>query len=163
MPRADRNGNHVGRDGLAEPDAGIEAGRNHVDQRVVDDDLDVDVGEGLQELRDDRQQHQLRRLPRGIEAKRAGRLAAKAVEIFQRVVDITECRTDPLEQPRAGFGQRDTAGGAVDQPHVQPFLDIAQRVAERGRGDTEFGRRGAKATMPGDRQESREVGRVDPH
>ena len=111
--------------------AGIEAGRDHVDQCVIDDDLDADVGIALEKARHDRQQHQLGRLPRGVEAQRAGRLAAKIVEVFERIVDIAECRTDARKQPLARFGQRDAARGAVDQPQIEPLLDIAQRVAQR--------------------------------
>ena len=163
MPRADGDRDHVGGDGLAEPDAGIEARRDHVDQCVIDHDLDADVRIALEKARHDRQQHQLGRLPRGIEAQRAGRLAAKIVEVFQRVVDIPECRADPRKQPLARFRQRDAARGAVDQPQIEPLLDIAQRVAQRRCRDAEFSRRRAKTAVPGDREEGGEVGRVDPH
>ena len=129
MPRADRGRDHVGGDGLAETHAGIEASRDHVDQGVVDHDLDADVGIVLEKARHDRQQHQLGRLPRGAEAQRAGRLAAEIIEVFERVVDIPKRRADPREQPFAGFGQRDATGGAVNQADIEPLLDVAQRVA----------------------------------
>ena len=163
MPRTDRHRDHVGGDGLAESDAGVEAGRDHVDQRVVDDDLDADIGKALEETRHDRQQHQLRGLPCRVEAQRAGGLAAEIVQILQRVVDVAECRADAREQPLAGLGQRHAAGGAVDQAQIEPLLDIAQGMAERRGRHAKLDRRGAKAAVAGDRKERREVGRVDPH
>jgi len=48
-------------------------------------------------------------LPRGVEAKRADRLASKIVEVLQRVIDIAERRADPREQPLARLRQRDAA------------------------------------------------------
>jgi hypothetical protein len=163
MPGTDRHRDHVGGDGLAKSDAGVEAGRHHVDQRVVDDDLDTDVRIGLEEARHDRQQHQLRGLARGVEAQRARRLAAEIIEILQRVIDVLECGTDPREQPLARLGQRDAAGGAVEQAQIEPLLDIAQGVTERGCRYAEFDGGGAKAAVPGDREESGKVRRIDPH
>jgi hypothetical protein len=97
MPRADGDSDHVGGDGLAKAYTGIEAGRYCVDQRVIDNDLDIDVRILLQEARHDWQQHELRRLPRRVEAQRARRLAAEEIQILQRIVDVTEGRADPRE------------------------------------------------------------------
>ena len=163
MSGADGHRNHVGGNRFAEPHAGIEAGRDRVDQRIVDGDLDMDVGKAFEEARHQRQQHQLRRLPRGIDAQRAGRLAAKIVQVFQRIVDIAERRADPREQPLARLRQRDAARGAVDQPQIEPLLDMAQRVAERRGRDAKLGRRRAKTAVSGDGKEGGEVGGVDPH
>ncbi|MEH2474676.1 hypothetical protein V1284_006120 [Nitrobacteraceae bacterium AZCC 2299] len=148
-------------DGLAEPHAGVESGRDHIDQRVIDHDLDADIRKRLQKSRHHRQQHQLRRLPGGVEAQRAGRLAAKMIEVLQRVIDVLERRADAREQKLTGLGQRHAAGGAVDEAQVKPLLDAAQGMAQRRRRYAEFDRRVAKAAVPGDRQKRREVGGTD--
>jgi hypothetical protein len=92
-------------------------------------------------------------LPRGVEPKCPGGLATKVVQILERVVEIAKRGADPFEQPLAGLGQCNATGGAVDQPQVEPALDVAERMAQRGSGNPEFGRGGAKAAMPGDRTE----------
>ena len=52
--RPDRHGDHVLLQPLVVADAGVAAGRQHVDEAVLDDDLQPDVGIGREKRRHDR-------------------------------------------------------------------------------------------------------------
>ena len=72
-------------------------------------------------------------------------------------------RRQPLEQARAGLGRGDAARGAVEQPHAQPGLQPAHRLAEAGGADAARPRRLAKAARARHRDEGREVAEVRRH
>ncbi len=84
------------------------------------------------------------------------------VDLLQRVAEVAEHRLQPLQQPRPGVGRRDAAGGAVQQAHAQPLLQVAQQVADGGGRDAEFGRGPAEAAMGRHGDEGGEAGEVDP-
>src|SRR5262249_7069688 len=104
-----------------------------------------------------------RRLPRGIEAQCSGGLPAKAVEVFQRIIDVAKGGAGAGQQSLAGFGQSDAPGGAVDQAQAEPFLDVAERMAQRRSRYAKLGRGRAKTAMPRNRQEGCEVGWINSH
>ena len=58
--RSDRHGDHVLLQPLVVADAGVAAGREHVDETVLGDHFEPDVGIGGEERRHDRRQHQPR-------------------------------------------------------------------------------------------------------
>ena len=131
--RADRHGDHVLLEPLVVADAGIAAGRQHVDEAVLGDHLQPDVGIGREEGRHDRGQHQPRRADRHVEAERAGRPVAKAVHHIERRLDLAQRRAEPLEQARARFGRGDAARRAVEQPDAELGLQPAHRLAQARR------------------------------
>ncbi len=72
-------------------------------------------------------------------------------------MDFIEMRSHRPEQPLAGIGRRNAARRAGEEPDAKPFLQAADGMAERGRGDAEMGRRPGEAAFPGDRQERHQI------
>ena len=105
LARADRNGDHVLLEPLVVADAGVAAGRQHVDETVLGDHLEADVGIGGEEGRHDAGQHQARGADRHVQPQRARRPVAEAVDHIERRLDLAQRRTEPVEQARAGFGR----------------------------------------------------------
>ena len=64
------------------------------------------------------------------------------------------------QQPRAGLGQRDAAGGAVEQAHAEPRFQPPQRLAQRRGRDAAQGRGAAEAAGARHGGEGVEVGEV---
>ncbi|MNE50406.1 hypothetical protein D3C80_1449780 [compost metagenome] len=171
LRRADHHRAHVGADGqrdhvrlqaLAETHSSIEAGGHHIHQGVVGDDLDAHVRTGFEKPAYQRQQHQLGGGTAGIDTQVARRLVAEAVEVFQGIVDIAECRLEPRIQALARLGQGHATGSAIEQPHAQPLLQTAQGMAERRWRKTQFDRRTTEAQVIGDAEEHRQFVRGCP-
>ncbi len=141
--RPDRHRDHVLLQPLVVADAGVAAGGQHVDEAVLRDDLQPDVGIGGEEGRHDRGQHQPRRADRHVEPQRARRPVAEAVDHVERRLHLAQRRAEPVEQARAGLGRRHAARGAVEQPHAEPRLQPAHRLAER-RGAAAAGARASR-------------------
>jgi hypothetical protein len=134
LRRPDGDRHHVALDTLAQADAGIEAGGHDVDQTVVGDDLQLHLRVGSEETGHDGRQQQLGGRPRHVEPERAGRGVAEGVHVLDGVGDVEQRWPQAGEQPLAGFGGRDAAGGAVEKANAKPFLDAADGVTEsRGR------------------------------
>jgi hypothetical protein len=73
-------------------DAGIAAGGEHVDECVLGDNFQLDVGIGGEERWDDRRQHQARRADRHVEAQCAGGTFAIAIHHIERRFDLGKRR-----------------------------------------------------------------------
>ena len=161
--RADRHRDHVLLQPLVVADAGVAAGREHVDEAVLGDDLQPDVGIGGEERRHDARQHQPRRADRHVEPQRAGRPVAKAVDHVERRLDLGQRRAEPLQQARARLGRRDAARGAVEQPDAEPRLQPAHRLAQARRAAAAGARAVAKAAGARHRDEGVQVAEVGVH
>ncbi len=144
-PRADRHRDHVLLQPLAIAHPGIETGREHIDEGVLRRHLQRDAGVRLEETLHQPRQHHARDDDRHIEPERAGRAVAKAVHRVERGGDFAERRQQPVEQARAGLGQRHAARGAVEQAHAEPLLQPAHRLAQASRARRRAGspRRGS--------------------
>ncbi|MNP44647.1 hypothetical protein D3C76_1385190 [compost metagenome] len=111
---------------IAKTHARVKTAGHHVHQGIALDDFQADIRIGLQELADDRQQHQLACLSTCRQAQIARRLVAKVIEVFQRVVDVTEGRFQPGVKTFAGVGQGHAASGAIEQAYAQAIFQGAQ-------------------------------------
>ncbi|MNF75261.1 hypothetical protein D3C84_573200 [compost metagenome] len=127
---ADGQGHHVRFQPLAEAHAGVETAGHHVHQGVVAGDFQGHVRKDLEESGGQGQQNQLRRGAPGVDAQGAGRCVTELVEVIQGVVDIAKGRPDAGVEALAGFGQGHAAGGAIEQPYSQAFLQGPQCVAQ---------------------------------
>ena len=114
--RPDRHRDHVLLQPLVVADAGVATGREHIDEALLGDHLQPDVGIGGEERRHDAGQHQPRGADRHIEPQRARRPVAKAVHHVERGLDLGQRRAEPLKQALAGLGGHDAARRAVEQP-----------------------------------------------
>jgi hypothetical protein len=133
--RADRHRDHVLLQPFVVADAGVAAGRQHVDEAVLGDHLEPDVGIGGEEGRHDRGQHQPRGADRNVEPQRAGRLVAKAFTTSSAASTSVSAGPSRSKQARAGLGRRDAARGAVEQPDAELRLQPPHRLAQAGRAD----------------------------
>src|SRR3954451_9931147 len=62
-----------------------------------------------------------------------------------------------LEQRPSGDGEHDAARRAVEQPHAELLLELADLLADRGLGDVEAIRRTAEVQLLRDRDEVPQV------
>jgi hypothetical protein len=65
------------------------------------------------------------------------------------------------QQQFTGFGQRHAAGGAVQQAHAQPLLELAQALAEARGGDDVLAGRAAEVFGARNGHEGGEVAIID--
>ena len=162
--RADRHRDHVLLQPLVVADAGIAAGRQHVDEAVLGDHLQPDV-------RDRR---------RGTAARCAGSTSRAALTgTLSRSVPAgrsrkplttssaasTSLSAGPSRSSRrcAGLGRRDAARGAVEQPDAELRLQPAHRLAEPGGAAAARARAVAKAAGARHRHEGVQIAQVGLH
>ncbi|MNQ62832.1 hypothetical protein D3C85_771920 [compost metagenome] len=155
--RADGHRHHVGFQALAKAHTRIQARGDHIDQGIVRHNFHTHIRIGLEELAHQRQQDQLGGRAAGGDAQVARRLVAKAVEVFQGVVDITEGGFDSRIQALSGLGQGHAAGGAIEQPNSQAGFQGPQRMAQGRRRQAKLDRCPAETQVVGDAQEDRQV------
>ena len=163
LARTDRHRDHVLFQPLVIADAGVASGRQHVDEAVLRDHLQDDVGIGGEKAWDDRGQHQPRDADGDVQPQRPRGPVAEPVDDIQRRLDLAERRPQPVEQARAGLGGCDAARGAVEQADAQPLLQPADRFAERRRAAARRTRGVAKAARARHRDEGVEVTEVRRH
>ena len=161
--RADRYRDHVLLQPLAVADAGVAAGGEHIDEAVIGDHFETDVGIGREKTRHDCRQNQSRHHHRHIQAQHAGRPFAELIDDIERGFDFVQRRRQPVEQTCACFGRADAAGGAVEQPYTQPGFEPPHRLAQRRRAGAAAPRTVAETARLGDSKESVQVGEVGLH
>ena len=131
--RRDAHRDHVALDELAELEARVEALGDDVDAVVADADVHRDLGMRARERAELRRQHERGGHGRGHEADAAGRPVAQAGELVERFADVPEGGLQAREQGVAGLGRGDAARRPRQQPHAEPFLEPADRLAQRRR------------------------------
>jgi hypothetical protein len=161
--RSDRHCDHVLFQTFVVADAGIAAGRHNVDEAVLGDHLQLNVGIGGEEARHDRGQHQPRRADRHVEPERARRPVAKAVDHVERRFHLGQGRAEPLEQALSRLGEHDTARGAIEQPDAELRFQPAHCFAEPRRTGAARTRTIAKAPGARHRHEGVQFTQADFH
>ena len=129
----DPHRDHVGRDELAHPNAGIEAVLRQIDQFFTRDDLHDHFGIGLRERGQDRLQEERHHGPGDGQAKKAGWPIGQPPGRVAGGNDFVERRSRMLEESLARLGQADAARGAGEQRDADPGLESTDRLADRRR------------------------------
>ena len=160
LGRADADRDHVGLEPLAQPDAGVIPFGDDIDEPVLRDDIQHDVGKRAGEPRGVRRDQQFDRRMRRGQADRADGLSLGLARITHRIGDHVERGRQPVEQPPPGHGDRDATRGAVEQAHAELRLELADRVADRRGRHAQPPRRRAKPAAPRDRLEQGKAGKV---
>ena len=145
---------------LAEPDACVVALGDDVGQPVLDVDLDLDVGKLRQEVFQPRPEDGVGGVFARRDADRAGRLVPELRQRFDLGLDFLEARADRDEQTFAGLGRRNAARAAGQKPKPHAGFQPADGVAERRLRDAELCGGAGKTPLPGDGEESRQIGEV---
>ena len=160
--RTDAHGDHVLGHLLAQAHACVVALRDDVGQAIVDDDLDMDVRIGPQQLRYGGPQDRLRGVLAGRDANGPGRLLAQLAQGGERRIDIVKARTDGLKQALAGLCRSDAARRAREQPDAMPLFQSAHRVTERRGRNAKLRRRLGEAALARHGNKGRQVVEVFP-
>ena len=160
---SDRHCDHVLFQAIIVSDPGIRTGGEHVDETVLCDDLDVDLRVLLQETGEDFRKHHTCRRHGHVEPQFPCRGIAKRFHALKRVVDLIQCRNEPVHQPCAGFGYGHAPRCPVQEPHSEAVLQAADRLAERSGADTGFPRCTTEASGSGHCQEGIEIRKVRRH
>ena len=82
---------HVLRNGLRQPDAGVKTLRNDVDGASLHSQFDLHIRIAPEIFRDDRPQDLMRGALLGVDTQHSGRRVAKRVDIFHRAFDLNAC------------------------------------------------------------------------
>jgi hypothetical protein len=150
-------GDQAGIAQVGDPDRQIEAVGDDVDEGVAQDQFDVHrrvgVEEGLEMRRDVHAPERGRRR----DAQGAARLAGAAGDPGLGLLDRAEDRDDPLIEALAGLGQRELAGGALEQADAEPILQAADALGDDGRREAELAGGGGHALGRDDMGEDVEV------
>ena len=120
---------HVGRDELAETDAGVEAARRQIDHLVAGGDLQFDLGIGLAERSDHRLQDQRHHRAGHGEAQQPGRTLAEIARGLAGGDEFVEGGRGAFEEALAGLGQADAARRADQERRADARLERAHRLA----------------------------------
>jgi hypothetical protein len=155
--RTDTNCDHVLRDLLAYSYTRVIALRDDVGQRIVDGDLDLDVGIGRKEFGQFRPEHGVGRIVDRCDPDRASRFVAELTEGREFRLDLLEPWSDGVKQAFASLRRGDAAGGAGQQTKTETFLELPDGVAQRRLGHAEFCGCPGEAALARDRYESQQV------
>lgn len=82
-------------------------------------------------------------LPGG-NAQVARRAFSGVAQCSQGLLDLFQMRTEALNQSLARFGRHHAAGGAGQQPDIEPRFEMAHGMAERRLRHAKLGRRAVK-------------------
>jgi hypothetical protein len=134
LVRADADRDHVALEALAEPDAGVEALLDDVDELLLHRDLDLDVGMVGHQPGELRIKDVARRVAVRADPDRPGGTGAQRGQTFEACLDLVQRRPQGGGELLAGVRRRDAAGGAGQQAQVEPLLEPLDRVAERRLG-----------------------------
>ena len=154
---ADPDRDHVLRHLLAKTNAGIETFGHDIGQAIVDDDLGMDIRIVRQEPGQRRPENGARGVLACRDADGAGGFVAQVTESCELRLDLVEARAERTHQPLARLGRRHAPRRARQQPDPEPLFELAHRMAQRGLGHPEPGRRLGKAALPRHREERDQV------
>lgn len=159
----DVHGHHVLCDHLAELDAGVEALLDDVRTGVVDREIEPDVGV----TREERREHALGEdglCDRGyVQAQEPCRPPLQLAQRAHRLSQLRERRAETGAQVLASLGERDAAGRAREELHLEPLLQLLHGLADGRGGDAEDLSGGAKAPLLGHGEEHFEAGDFAAH
>lgn len=85
-------------------------------------------------------------LPGG-NAQVARRAFSGVAQCSRGLLDLFQMRTEALNQSLARFGRHHAAGGAGQQPDIEPRFEMAHGMAERRLRHAKLGRRAGKAAF----------------
>ena len=125
LGRTKRHGHHVLLQAFAEADAGIEAGRDNIDKRILGHQFDPHTGMAGEKTAEQRCQNQFASGTRGVDTQRAEWRVTKGIDLVQRPVNVLQRRRKAVEQAFAGFGGGDAARCPVEQAHAEAGFQSA--------------------------------------
>ncbi len=143
--RPDRHRDHVLLQALVVANAGVTPGRQQIDEAIVSDYFQPDLGIRGEKRRNDRRLHQAHGTDRDVETQRSCRTVAKAVHHIERGVDLVQRRPEALEQALPCLGRDDASGRPVEQPDPELCFQPPHRFAEPGSATAARSRPIAKA------------------
>src|SRR4051812_39022424 len=152
--RSERHRDHLERHRIPKADPGVEALRNDVDQPTFGNEIDLHIGELLQERQNHGGVYELGSGLRRVDAQDSGRLVAKFVRVLHRVRDLAQRGTNALEETLAGLGERDAASGAVKKADAQSIFECGNRVAHRRRRHAQLCGRAPEASVGRNRNDA---------
>jgi hypothetical protein len=144
---------HIGLDELALPDAGVKSSGSDIDQLRACGDLNLDLGIGSAERRDQPLQQDRHHRPRHREAQQSGRPLPKVTRDLACGDKLLESGLCAQEKSFAGFGQPDTASRAYEERCADPRLKRTHGLADRRRRHRKLGSRFAKTAVLGNAEE----------
>lgn len=141
-------------------DARIEPFRDDVDASIVGHHVDDDVGILRQKGRHHGREHEPRRRGRHVESQSPRGSITELIHLVERVAHLSERGSDALEESCAGFGQRDAAGGPMEQAHAETSFESAHGVAQLRRARSRHSGGASEAALAGDGEEGGQVGEL---
>src|SRR5258705_4732059 len=93
-----------------------------------------------------------------VDAQRTGGPSGRRHGFGDRSVQLLNHRRDAFVEPRARFRRRDAARGAMEQANTKAGLELPDRLAQRGRRETQMAGRARKAAALDDRSEGFQLG-----
>jgi NAD(P)-dependent dehydrogenase (short-subunit alcohol dehydrogenase family) len=97
---------------------------------------------------------------KGVDAQRAGRRGLLGAGSLHRLMNVADGGSDLVDEPLTGLGKGHASRRAVEEPHTERALQLADSVAE-GRGrDPELNRRCTEFSPPGDHENGVQLGQA---
>ena len=109
------NANHVPRDDIPEPDPGIEAVADAVDQAGLDDNFELDLRIGLQETLHDRLNNDHVPGAQSVEPKLALRSEGRVADFLVGTLNIAKRWANPFEVVQSGLSQGDAPRRPIEE------------------------------------------------
>jgi len=131
----------------ADPPRDVVAFLEQVDEAVVEGELDLDPRVAREELGQHRAEVEKAEGHRCVDLEPAARLDGVARGGELGLLDLLDDPGAVVAVDRAHLGQRETPGGAVEQPHAQPLLQRGHVLARGRLGQAELPGCGGEAAQ----------------
>jgi hypothetical protein len=127
----------------------VKAASHEIGNRIIDQDIELDLWMGLMELRQDRVHKGSKCDPQAPNPDDPCRSVTKVRDVHQSSVKLGQGRSSPQQQPLTSLGQGDTAGCAMEKPDPEAFLEGTDDLAQRRGGQPKHFSRFRKAALLG--------------
>ena len=142
---------------FADADREVEAFADDVDEAVGQVEIELDLGILGQEVRQVGRDVQPAERRRRRHLEQAARLGVAAADEILRLLDQAQDVDDALEVAFAGLGQRQLAGGALEQARPEPLLEQADALGHDGGRQAHLAAGGRHVAGAGDACENVEI------
>ena len=148
---------------LAEADGEVDAFRHQIADMFAGHELDRELGIALAEGAEPAGQHQRQEEGIDVDLEAAAHGRGRAGGDSRCVLDGVEMRLHLLVEAPPLVGERHRTRRPIEQPHIQPRLQAADRPADAGIGDADQFRRFDEAAALDDRRQHAHPGQNPVH
>ena len=151
------DGDHIRFDLLAEPNAGVKAFCDDIDELILGENFQLNVRIGGAEIVEEKFAQIRSDGARHVQAQQSRHVLAESLRHVKGVRQLCDGGTRALEKSLAGFGQANPARGAGKKRHPCALFQSSDSLAHGRRRDAKFVGRGAEALSLGNAEKRQDA------